>query len=200
MKQCLAWMAVCLLASACDHGAATSANPRSNSEKAPTEQAKSNGLELDGLKSQVPADWVAEKPSSNMRMAQFKVPRVAGDSDDAILVVSFFGKGSGGSFEDNLERWRAEFTANEKEPKDPGKIESFKVGAVNVQEFDISGTHLTKIPPFAPNPKIERRPNYRMFAVSFESPNGPYFIKLTGPAKTMEHHKKAFDEWLKNFK
>src|SRR5262249_37542454 len=154
------------------------------------EQAPSEVLELDGLKSRVPADWVPEKPGSNMRMAQYKVPKVDKDAEDAVLVVSYFGKGSGGSFDDNLQRWRAEFAPNEKEAKDPGKIDSCKVGNVKVQVFDISGTHLTKIPPFAPNPKIEKRPNYRMFAVSFESPNGPYFIKLTGPAKTLEHHKK----------
>ena len=39
-----------------------------------------------------------------------------------------------------------------------------------------------------------------MIGVIFESPGGPYFMTLIGPARTVEQHKKGFDEWLKNFK
>jgi len=54
--------------------------------------------------------------------------------------------------------------------------------------------------PFAPNAREVKKPPFRRFGVIFESPNGPYFITVTGPARTMEMHKKGFDEWLKNFK
>jgi hypothetical protein len=39
-----------------------------------------------------------------------------------------------------------------------------------------------------------------MICVIFESSNGPFYITLTGPARTVEQHKKGFDEWIKGFK
>jgi hypothetical protein len=39
-----------------------------------------------------------------------------------------------------------------------------------------------------------------MLAAVLESPRGNYFIRLVGPAKTIEHSKKEFDGWLKAFK
>ena len=50
------------------------------------------------------------------------------------------------------------------------------------------------------NPHLYHRDVERIVNVIFESPKGPYFFKLTGPAKAVEKHKKDFDEWVKNFK
>ncbi len=66
--------------------------------------------------------------------------------------------------------------------------------------LDIYGTYLDKFPPFAPNAKTVKRPHYHMLAAHFEGPKNPYHIKLIGPEKTVEHYRKGFDEWLKNFK
>jgi hypothetical protein len=71
---------------------------------------------------------------------------------------------------------------------------------VPVTYLDIHGTYSFRSPPFAPNAKTMLRPNYRMLAVVFESKKGPYFIRMVGPADTVEHYKKGFDEWIKRFK
>ena len=83
---------------------------------------------------------------------------------------------------------------------DVSRLQKFQVGDVKVTYLDVSGTFLSKNPPFDPNAKEVKKPDFRRFGVIFESPNGPYFITVTGPARTMEMHKKGFDEWLKNFK
>ena len=46
------------------------------------------------------------------------------------------------------------------------------------------------------------KPGYRMRATVVETPKGPYFIKLTGPAKTVDAAGAAFDQFLQslNFK
>ena len=75
-----------------------------------------------------------------------------------------------------------------------------QVGKVEVTYLDVSGTYVTKNPPFDPKAKEERHPDYRMLSVYFASENGPYFLRMTGPAKTVEQNKKGFDEWVKNFK
>ena len=41
-------------------------------------------------------------------------------------------------------------------------------------------------------------PDYR--AAVIETPNGPYFIKLTGPAKTIAAHDKVFEQFLSSVK
>jgi hypothetical protein len=161
---------------------------------------KDRTVKLDSFRSKAPADWVEEPSTSRMRLKQFKLPGGAGQ-EPAELTIYFFGKGSGGSAEDNVKRWRAMFTsADGKKSADLGKVEKFKVGDVDITYLDVHGTYLTKVPPFAPNAKTVATPGQRMLAVVFESKDGPYFLRLVGPAATVEKQKKSFDEWLKAFK
>ena len=109
--------------------------------------------------------------------------------------------GQGGSVQDNVKRWKAMFIPPKgKKIDDVAKVESFKVGNVNVTYLDVQGTYKFKERPFDPAAKEELRPDHRMLGVVFDSPNGPYFFRLVGPAKTVEHNKKAFEDWVKGFK
>src|SRR6266545_2376931 len=53
----------------------------------------------------VPAGWTVETPTYEMRVAQYKLPKADGDSEDALLVVYYFGQGQGGSAQANIDRW-----------------------------------------------------------------------------------------------
>src|SRR5687768_11566515 len=70
-------------------------------------------LELGALKSATPKGWKRQDPSNKLRMAQYVIPKADGDKEDAELVVFFFGKGGGGSNEDNVKRWKGQFLAPE---------------------------------------------------------------------------------------
>jgi hypothetical protein len=153
---------------------------------------KGTKVTIDGLSSQAPGNWKEVATTSQMRFKQFSVPKVGDDKLDGELIVFFFGTGGGGGVQANLTRWRGMFENG----KD--KVEEFKVGDVKCTYLDLSGTYLYKPSPMAP--RAEPRPNHRMIAVVFESPKGPYFIRFVGPEKTITENKKAFDEWLKNFK
>jgi hypothetical protein len=157
---------------------------------------------LDGLTSRAPADWKETPTTSELRFKQFALPKQGDDKDDAELVIFFFGPGGGGGVQQNLERWKGMFQPPEgKKIDDVAKVEESKVGEVKLVYLDINkATYLYKARPFDPNAKAEPRPNYRMLAVIFGSPKGPYFLRVIGPEKTVTHHKKGFDEWLKNFK
>src|SRR5262245_47116563 len=48
------------------------------------------------LKFDAPSGWVAKTPSSTMRVADFVLPKVATDSEDATLTLYFFGASQGG--------------------------------------------------------------------------------------------------------
>lgn len=156
---------------------------------------------LDGLKSAAPASWKSQEPSNKFRAYQFSVAKSAGDKEDGELVIFYFGAGSGGGVDDNLKRWKGMFQPPEgKTIEEVSKVEKLKVGDVDATYLDVKGTYLYKFPPFDPNAKVMKKENFRRLGVVFASENGPYFITLTGPAKTIEDQKKAFDEWLKAFK
>lgn len=154
-------------------------------------------VELDGLKSRAPAEWKEEAPSNQMRLAQFSLPKVKDDKQDAEIVIF---KGIGGSTKDNVERWKKMFIPPEgKNLDDVAKIKESKVAGAAVTYLDVQGTYKYKARPFDPNAKEELRPNFRMLGVVFEKDN-PYHIRLVGPAKTVEHYQKGFDNWINSFK
>jgi hypothetical protein len=170
--------------------------------EAGAEDKKEQIVEIDGLKSTAPASWKVEDPGNKLRSHQFRVPKVKGDENDAEIVIFYFGKGSGGSTEDNIKRWKGLMLPPEdKKIDDVSKVEKLKsAGGVEMTMLDVSGTYLFKERPFDPNAKAEKRPDSRLIGVVFESPEGPYFIRFVGPAKTVGENEKAFKEMLKNFK
>jgi hypothetical protein len=115
-------------------------------------------------------------------------------------VIFFFGQGQGGSTDANLERWKKQFQPPPGESADSSaKTSTVKVASGKATVLDIHGTYMFKARPMEPGPG-EPRPNHRMLAAVLESPKGNYFIRLVGPARTIEHSKKEFDAWLKAFK
>lgn len=165
------------------------------------DDAKGAVVSLGNLKSKAPAGWKEVEPEGMFRTNQFKVPKADGDKADADIIVFFFGKGGGGSAEENVKRWKDMFAPPEgKEIDDVAKVEKFKVADAEVTCVNVQGTYKFKARPRDPNSKIELRPDHRMIAVFFGSDEGPFFIRFVGGAKTVAEHKKGFDEWLKGFK
>ena len=160
------------------------------------EDKKETNVDLDGLKSKAPANWVKEKPASTMRFLQFMVPRAEGDKEDA--EVQLF-QDAGGTVKDNLARWKNSFAPPEgKEIDDVAKVSEITIGGIKATMLDIHGTF--KSPQFDPKFKGAKKENFRLVAIQFKGPDHLYHIKLIGPSKTVEAAKKGFDEWLKNFK
>src|SRR5262245_26575044 len=113
--------------------------------------ALAEDVTLDKVKSKTPAAWKSQPPSNKFRAYQFAVPKAKGDSEDAELVIFYFGAGSGGGVEDNLKRWKSAFEAEGgKSIDDVSKVEKLKVGQANLTYLDVKGTFLSKFPPFDP--------------------------------------------------
>lgn len=158
-------------------------------------QDKGVAVEWGGFKSTTPAGWKEETPSNKMRLAQFKLAKEKGDPEDAELAL--FASPGGGTVDANLERQVKKFElAKDAKPA----VSKVKVGKADATYQDITGTLLKKFPPFDPNAKITKVENFRQIYVIFEVENAVYSLTLLGPTKTVEKHKKDFDEWLKNFK
>jgi hypothetical protein len=155
-------------------------------------------VDLGGLHSAAPAAWKEVPVTNPMRVKQFTVPG-PGKEGEAELVVFFFGQGQGGATQANLDRWKAQFQPPEGKTLEPKTSTLKTASGAPATVLDISGTYLFKASPMAPGP-AEPRPNHRMIAAVLETPGGNYYLKLVGPAKTIEKSKKEFDAWLKAFK
>lgn len=143
-----------------------------------------------------PATWKPVKTTSSMRVAQFALPG-SGEAD-AELVVYYFG-GSGGTVEANIERWLGQMQQPDGKPSSAvAKRESRTINTMKVTLVDVGGTYVAEMTPGSA--QRHNRPNFRLRAAVIETPNGPYFIKLTGPAKTVAAADKAFEQFIASLK
>jgi hypothetical protein len=153
---------------------------------------------LAGLTYTAPPNWKPVATSSSMRVAQFALPRAAGDAQDAELVVYYFG-GSGGTVEANIERWVAQMQQPDGRPSSAvAKRQSRTVNGLKVTVVDVPGTYVAEMTPGSP--QRHNSPNFHLRAAVIETSNGPYFIKITGPAKTVAASEKQIEQFLASVK
>lgn len=147
-----------------------------------------------GLTFTTPHGWVGQHPASAMRVAQFMIPRAPGDPEDAELVVYFFG-GQGGSADANIQRWVGQMREADGSPAaNHAKREVRTVNGLQVSLVDVSGTYVAEMSPGAT--EHFNKPDYRLRAAVVQTPGGPYYVKLTGPAKTVAAAGPAFEAFI----
>jgi len=147
-----------------------------------------------GLAFTAPAAWTSRPPASTMRVAEFVVPRAAGDSEDAEAIVYFFG-GSGGTVDANIDRWIGQMQQPDgSASKDKARREVLTINGLKVTTVDLAGTYVAEVRPGAT--ERHNKPDFRLRAAVAETPRGPYYIKMTGPAKTMAAADADFKKFL----
>ena len=168
-------------------GGAPDGSARSAEETVPTQSASE-------LKFTTQTGWIEESPSSPMRKAQYRLPMVAGDPEDAGLVVYYFG-GGGGSVEANIDRWASEFEqADGSDSKQAMQRRTYHVNSLGVEEIALSGTFVAETEPGSG--QRVHKPDFAVRAAIISSDHGPYYVKLTGPAQTVEHWEKSFRSFI----
>ena len=156
------------------------------------------GLLASGITFTAPPEWKTVATSSSMRVAQYALPRAAGDTQDGELVVYYFG-GQGGTVDANIERWVGQMKQADGRPSSAVlKRESRTVNGLKVTLVDLSGTYVAETSPGSG--QLHNSPGFRMRAGYIETANGPYFIKLVGPAKTIGSFEKQFEAFLSSVK
>ena len=152
------------------------------------EQASGAGLEYEA-----PSTWISETPSSSMRLAQYRLPRLEGDPEDAELAVFYFG-GQGGSVQANVDRWIGQFSNPDGSSVTHPQVSERKINGISLTIVDVRGTyHQAQGPMMA---QTTAKENYRMLAAVAEGPSGSTFFKLTGPQPTVDHFEKSFNSYL----
>jgi hypothetical protein len=136
----------------------------------------------------LPPEWIAVPVSSPMRLAQFILPKAAGDAEDADLTIFYFG-GAGGTVDANLERWTGQMLQPDgRRSADVATTTTFSAGDLAVTLLDLPGIYAAEVRPGSG--MRYHKPEFHLKAAVVETPAGPYFFKLTGPARTVE----AWDE------
>ena len=154
-------------------------------EQGEAEKTKTVEVPAGDLTLTVPETWTKERPASRMRLAQFQIPAPEGVTDATELTV--FG-GFGGTDAANLKRWVDQFAPE-------GRKVTLTQGKAREGDYkllDASGTWNAPVGPPMMS-KTEPKPGSRMLAaiVAVEG-KGNYFLKLAGPAKTVDAQVAAF--------
>ena len=145
-----------------------------------------------------PGDWVQLETDSPIRVAHFGLPRALGDPEDAELIVYYFG-GEGGTVEVNLERWTNQMLQPDERPSsDVATTTRFEVSNLTVTVLDVPGIYAAQVQPGSGMRYYKR--GYRLKAAVVETPSGPYFFKLTGPARTVARWNKRFAAFLRSIR
>lgn len=138
-----------------------------------------------GIRWTKPERW-GQQGERAMRVTTYTIPAATGDKEGGECAVFYFGSGQGGNVDDNISRWIGQFDSGGKHSRAAKEINSLKVTLVQ-----IAGTYLSPSGPMMES--AGKKENYKLLGAIIETPEGPVFFKLTGPAKTVADAEKEFD-------
>ncbi|MFT5121670.1 MAG: hypothetical protein ACI9TH_003443 [Kiritimatiellia bacterium] len=148
--------------------------------------AETKAVKAGDLSLNIPSTWTQEETTSNMRLAQFVVPGAA-EGEQADLVIYYFGAASGGGVKANIDRWVGQFA-------EAGRASKETKGTSANGPFDLVSVTGTYNKPVGPPimRKTAPTPGQQMLAAIVQTDNGNYFLKFTGPEKTLKIREKEF--------
>ena len=187
----VALLALVLIASCASAQGPTAAHPSSASIA-----ADAKGIELEGLSYIPHPGWTLEKPVNDFRLAQYTL---VGDerSEDASLVIYWFGASGAGSVEDNLARWKGQFLDQSGGPAN-ARVELIEVGDLIVHHLDVAGTYKAESMPGSGELVVAE--DQRLLATVVVSDAGAYYVKLLGPAGTVGLWEASWRDFLKSLR
>ena len=141
-----------------------------------------------GLRWTMPSRWTVAPPKP-MRMATYTLPAASAGGEPGECGVFFFGKGQGGSVEDNLSRWEKQFEGGPAPKRSEKTVHGFKVHLL-----ETSGTYLaTGGPMMQPQGK---KTGWSLRGAIVEAPDGLVFFKCVGPDAVVKASAKEFDDLI----
>ena len=138
---------------------------------------------------EVPKAWESVPNANTMRKATFKIPKAAGDAEDAELTVS----AAAGGVDANIKRWSGQFGNAE------AKTEKRKPNGLDVTVVEIKGTFASGGMGMMGGPTTPKEKWMLLGAVE-DGGDRQHFFKMTGPEKTVTAAKKDFDAFVASFR
>jgi hypothetical protein len=148
---------------------------------------------LDGIELAVPQGWEKVRPSSSMRVAEYRISGARPQDGKATLAV-FAGKM--GTVEANVSRWIGQFTQPDgSSTHDKAKRWEEMVDGMRVVFVDVPGT-------YAPNMGMQQgadtapAPRFRMLGAIVDYGSKFYYFKLIGPRDTVAIWTLDFEKFI----
>jgi hypothetical protein len=136
-----------------------------------------------------PAAWEKLDLPNPMRKATYKIPRAAGDTEDAELTVTL----AGGDVDSNVARWSSQFDGSPEPKREDRPMTGFKLTVVEI-EGAFKG--LSRPSGEAPQAKA----GTKMLAAIADVDGALVFFKMTGPTKTVDAARADFDKLMSSLK
>lgn len=153
-------------------------------------------LEVGGLHALKSPTWTWQRPSAQFRTLQYTVPgRDGGDSAD--LVVSLFFGREGGPLSLNIERWNRQFLDENGEATEPVRNELLEGIEADV---DMPITVVEHRGSYLSMGAAAPRSGYAQLVAIVEAPIRRLFIRLSGPAPTVEANREQFLQMLRTLR
>jgi hypothetical protein len=143
----------------------------------------------------LPEGWVKEQPSSSMRQAQFALPVADGASDEAKVLVFYFGPDAG-TVEMNITRWMGQFENADGSALTEADVTRNVYKLNNMEVTMVSFTGTQKPAAMMGAPSTEKQPGWMNASAIMMTPEGPWFFKATGPEATIQKEMAAFKQML----
>ena len=141
--------------------------------------------------------WEGVPTKSSMRLAQFRLPKAAGDAEDGELVLYFFGSLQGGDAQANLDRWIGQIEQPDgRASKDLAKVERWDQAELKLTLVDLTGTYVAETSPGSG--ERYNKPGFRLIATVAETPGGSVYFKATGPEKTIANWRESIGQMLRS--
>jgi hypothetical protein len=133
----------------------------------------------------VPDGWRSVTPASPMRKAQLEIAR---GPEKAEVSFFHFGADQGGTADDNVARWYAQFPGSDKNRV----TEHVQIGSVKITFAMTEGTFSSGMPG-GPTTPME---GYALCGAILESATGNVFVKMTGPNAVVKASTEAFKKMV----
>jgi hypothetical protein len=146
-----------------------------------------------GLRWTAPAGWTS-KGSRPMRAATYVLQ--GSGSETAECAVYFFGAGSGGTVEANIERWKGQFLGVDGKPS-PAVTKTASIHGLPVTTIESEGSYTGMGGPMAT--EHTELKGYRLLGAIVEGPGGNVFLKFTGPDKLVAANRQKFKQMVESF-
>lgn len=108
------------------------------------------------------------------------------------MAVFFFGVGGGGGVQANLDRWEDQIEAS-----GPAERSQQTVAGLTLHRLTVRGTLLASTMGAGP---ATSQPDSVLIGAVVEGAGGPWFIKVTGPAATLDPQMEAWESLLESLR
>lgn len=149
-------------------------------------------MEVGGIAAPKPPQWTWQQPSMQFRTLQYAVPAPGESTGSAELIVSVFLGDDGGPLDTNIARWVGQFRSAAGQPVEPIREER-DIDGMRVILLELAGSYQGM---GGAGPK----PEFMQLGAIIDAPQRRVFIRLLGPASTVEANRQAWKDLIEGMR